>query len=417
MAWVYDPESGEYYDDDQYFTEQQHGGSQAAFMPNSNSFLNVPADYNKYGMEPYEAADANAQLLTVDKVTKLMSNPAFLQLVAGQTGADTYDFGQIAGEIPYFQGGVGTGGGGGAGYGGGSGYGQQAVYTTKWSDAAANSQDPYEQGIYQAIMGGQSPVSVINGLADPNRADPITDPDELDRYNAMANAIFEEQDGARRAAMQPQGLTPQQEWSLKTGQPDPSRLYGADDLPADVDLSGLTSMLKGLRSQGRDAAAQGRTLANAAPHEPNNRFLLFDQDQADGGTGNPLFRPSAPTPTNAGRAATAALSVGRPIGRGSGFVPPPAANGAEPKQMATRRNGFDIFGQGGGLANQQARQAKRDEATAAKNRSKRIKKNADTIDVGVRQLAANDLARQGRTPLRESQNAQLKFLRDMGIGI
>ena len=145
-------------------------------------------------MEPYEQADVNQGFTTFNNVRKALSDPMLNYLTAVQTGADTFDFGQLAG------GGMGMYGGGMGGGGmGGGGAGYQSVYTTPWSDSATASSDPFMKQIAVDIAANKDPGTIVLQLME--RGD--FDQDQLDVYSNAANQMFQERSGFQRNQLNP----------------------------------------------------------------------------------------------------------------------------------------------------------------------------------------------------------------------
>ena len=233
MAWVFDPETGEYYDDGMVGASYLTGGSQNPYMPEESfSGFNLPADYNKYGMEPYEMADVNQQLTGTKSLLAILANPMFNYMTSQAVpGADTFDYESIAGMPSYGQPGI---MGGAAGYGGGGGYGggyggAVAPPPTPWLTSADS--DPVLANIKKAVLAGQNPTQIMSGLLSSTDE---TNQDVLDGYQSAAYEMFKEKNASDQAMMQMPGTPEQtaaQQWMAKTGLPDPNQLYGAGGGP------------------------------------------------------------------------------------------------------------------------------------------------------------------------------------------
>ena len=229
MGLMYDPITKEWYDDGsgEFGGAGMFGGTTTPFM--GGDLFNVGlGDWNKSGMEPYEQADVNQGFTTFNNVRKALSDPMTNYMIAVQTGADTFDFGQLAGGGMGMYGGAGGGGGGGGGMGGG----YQSVYTTPWSDSATASSDPFMKQIAVDVAAGKDPGTIVLQMME--RGD--FDQDQLDVYSNAANQMFQERSGFQRNQLNPAQpeQTAMQKWLAATGLPDPTEEYTPETLPADV---------------------------------------------------------------------------------------------------------------------------------------------------------------------------------------
>ena len=281
MAWVFDPETGEYYDDGEVGASFLTGGSQNPYMPDASfSGFNLPADYNKYGMEPYEMADVNQQLTGTKSLLAILANPMFNYMTSQAVpGADTFDYESVAGMPSYGQPGI-MGGGGGYGGGGGGYGGAVAPPPTPWLTSADS--DPVLSGIKKAVLQGQNPTQIMSGLLSNTDE---TNQDVLDGYQSAAYEMFKEKNATDQAAQQGPGMPEQtaaQQWMAKTGLPDPNQLYGAGGGPLPEEFE-----------QGFQGATQADAARLAAMERNLGPMEKRVKDLSKGAWTEDLFGPSA----------------------------------------------------------------------------------------------------------------------------
>ena len=446
MAWVFDPESGEYYDDEQYFTEQQHPGSQQAFLGNEMSPFVLPGDYNKYGMEPYEQADVNQQLTGIKSMMNLWGNPLFALFSDAMGGTSTLDYNQFLNPGAY------GGGGGQAGnfqsvYATGG-----APYQTSFANSIINSKgaDPLLKDYMQRIANGEDSTTLKLELLNSTEGDQ----NKLDMYSQAIDKAFDEKSNYDVAAAQQAGVqSPLQQQFAKMGLPDPTIPYTADTLPDDVDLSGSNAFLREARSGVRDlrdtarqasqTGALDRLLAGrggrsglfgvAPPPEPDTAPVVKDPysgatTQFVGGQG---YEPTSagweignmPTPEEQRQGITPPSQIGnkpallRLLSAGAFDDPTPdEGNRFLGQGRPAQAKGWDAFGDKRGWFGQAANN-RAEEGRKAQRTADARTKNLDTMDRNIRAMAARDLTRAGRTPVRQAMQDRIAMMRAMGIGI
>jgi hypothetical protein len=343
-------------------------------------------------------------------------------------------------------------------------------YDTSALDAAAKSGDPVIQGIAKAVK-DQDAYSIKAGLIgakDPKTGQPL-DPERLKVYNAAVDELSKVATGASRnlrmgqeAGLLGSGETPKagplaQAWA-KTGMPDPSQTYGPDNLPPDMaeaagrvannpfiasqraGLGPMVQQYQGLKAlydkvQAGIPVEMGESVpgglardyweklakSTKAPVQPTTTAGQQMQNRAAAG---PRFSGAGGAMTGGGMG---------PIGVAPhGYTDPatekwarehgwsPGGENTTPikldtKEYRDKKAAYDKL-QGMGTA-----QAIRNAIyTRAKNSYQNVQQKAQyasDVESGARKFIADQVSKQGRTPAKDRQNAQLAMLRQLGIGV
>lgn len=421
----------------------------------------LPGDFSTYGTPQYsDAATNNRKLTGIKSMLAILANPQFNRMVSATTGADTLDYGALQGASSYVdpQTGMPLGGGGGAGggafgdgSGGGGGNGYTSVYTTPWSDAASRSPDPVVKGIFDAVSQGQDPATIKLGLMSTSQGDQA----KLDVYNNTVDKVFGEQSGFQRNQLLGQapgggGSNPLMTALQKSGLPNPATTYTADNLPPDIDTSGIdmiqtrNSMLADQYEQLHQNALRDMVHEVAAKHPPGSLPSdprTYDEFLRQGG------QPAAPTGDNSNRNPNVLERVGGAAQHLPGAWDAVNANvggrlasgaggifdfitGKEPDQPsapARVSGGWNALPSWTktriGPQAQQQRWVPNQESPATwqaheyARAAQSARDKAAETGPGFRNLVANYITQQGRSPDRDALRAQMNFLRQMGLDI
>lgn len=456
---------GEWYDDGTDLPPDQGGGGydlstmfNSPYMQAQMPGQNFSTSKWNFGQELPVGQNVYNQILTGTKnLAQLQTNPSLLYNAMIATGQPTMDMNQLSGFDQY---GMPTGGGGG---GGANGY--QSVFTTPYLDSLQQSGDPDQQWIYDGVINGGNPLSI---MAEIKKRHPEFLPEDLQPYSDAINKAFTENaEGTRnqlRGAEQSTAQTPIQEWLSKNGLVNPMEQYTADNLPGDVDVSGAgmeaaksaqdavnaaastgahIKALNDERSGLRDKAvvANGiRDVKQLGMEQAVKRYL----EDPTGGTGEvqpngvPAWQTKERTKPGA-KGAPASMGgisydakTGEPI---YADIPGPGGqhNIYDPSQGAPRQDTGDVGGWGGGWmrpirdaaaqrfnpSGDVARMAMLKRAAAGQERRKqnlvRSAQAAPAYEQAMRQLAAHNVQQTGRTPAGDAQQAILRYMQQGGL--
>ena len=369
------------------------------------------------------------QWLTGQKnLAQLQTNPSFAYNAMVATGQPTMDLNGLLGldanGNPY----MGSGGGGG---GGGGGYNPN--FMTNNLDALRNAPEGSPENlIYTGITTGQSPLAIKRSLREGGAYDTET----LKVVDQQVDDAFSEYAGAQRNQMagmnQPAQQTPVQEWLAKNGLINPTTQYTANDLPADVDVgwagmqggklaqdaiteaTATGARIKGINDQRtglRDKAVTNNAARNAQLYflEQNAEDMMKRPGTTggisyDAKTGKPIYADFTRNGQHTTIAPKQLMDTGDVGGWAGGFLRPirdAAAQTVNPTgdvaRMAMLRR-----------ASQAQERRKADLVASARS--------APAYDQAVRQLAAQQVQAQGRTPARDAQRALINYMRQGTMG-
>jgi hypothetical protein len=387
------------------------------------------------------------QILTGTKnLNQLQTNPSVLYNAQVATGQQTMDpnalMGLDATGSPYL--------GGGGGGGGGNGYNPN--FTTSLLDSLATSA-PGTPGnlIYTGIKTKKSPIDIKLGFRDNG----TYDTDTLKVLDQQVDDAFNEYSLAQRNAVaganQPAQATPIQEWMNKNGLINPMDTYSGETLPGDVDVTGaaMRAVAPNLR-MAEDAGIANRanslrtdSLTGQLNAAKSGQYGA-DADVVSRFLSQPRSAPQAPAydPTTQGAGALQEGGLYTNPGNGTAALFTPNAapqQGASPRQQtaygrnaptstgnpavkqAMMRMITHAMGVGGNQTTKQRQLAQ--QQTAARRDADRdaayqrqYQERAKNSPANIRELAARDLAAQGRTPARDAQRTILRYMQQGGLG-
>jgi hypothetical protein len=357
-------------------------------------------------------------------VNQLQTNPSLLYNAQVATGEQTMDPNGMMGldqfGMPYQ-------GSGGSGGGGANGYNPNFVPSTlKRLQNAPEGSDSWK--ILQGIQTNQDPLTVKQlfrtGDYDPETLK-IIDQQVDDAYNE--SALMERNDMA--GMNQPAQQTAMQKWMSENGLINPMDTYSGDTLPGDIDTKGLEmkAVAPNLRMAEAAGIANRANTARADDFTSQLNAAKTEQYGADADVLKNMFASRVGAPAAVAPNRTLFDSHQKYNDASGHWEDIPAKGAASAQQQGTpvqkqalMRMLTHFMGVGGNSTSQQ-RQIGRQQAAAQRDAGRdrayqqEAQERARNAPGLMRELAARDLAKQGRTPARDAQRAVYRYMQQGGM--
>jgi hypothetical protein len=411
---------------------------------------------------PDDMSAVSDRLDLIQNLMDLRRDPFFNYAVAAETGAPTFNYDMLNGVpsgLPGLDAALGFGGGGGGGgysssssgydssggYSSGGGGFTPELFTTDRMKTLRKSDDPNMNMIANLTRKGVDPGTIkMQLLDDMNTPGSSITPEKLEIYNGAVDDAFSEyttfnrtqlqnKQGMMQAQQGSPGINTLQEYFSGWGTPTP-KPYGPGnwpgDMQADIEANMPTAQADFIR-RNRKAMAQLRPEARYRPEG-------FGRDTPEENAQEATIHNAA---ISAGPSA-----VGGTSPWGGGFVGPQGA-GAVPytPDYTPQQNAFlgDVGGAasgawggmfGGGsssnpFAGNSGWSAMRPETGEyemnapaqqmdwLQNQNQQYRQDMNQAQQQYQNIIQGDIAESGRTPQRDAMNAQLNYLRSMGLNI
>jgi hypothetical protein len=424
------------------------------WLPPQPGFI-APTEISYGEPVPPDIGTLGDQISIMQNLMDLRRDPFFNYAVAAETGAPTFNYDLLMGNptgLPGLDAAMGGGGGGGydtggydtsGGYSSGGGFTPE-LFTTDRMKTLRKSDDRNMNMIAELTRKGVDPGTIkMQLLDDMNTPGSTITPEKLDIYNSAVDDAFTEYTTFNRTQLQnKQGMAmaqqaaPEmntlQEYFTGWGTPTPVP-YGPGNWPGDM----AANIEANMPTAGEDVIRRNRKamarLREEARYRPEGYALKTPEERGQEATAHAAALSAGPS----------AISGTSPWG--GGFVPPPGP--AEPYTPSTQtpgQNAFlssaanaasgtwggvfggsgvsDMFGGNGWLAQRPETGGYEMNAPAQqldwlRNQNQQYQQDINQAQRQYQNIIQGDIAESGRTPQRDAMNAQLNYLRSMGLNI